>query len=622
MSTNSPRRIRLLATIVAWMVAAMAAAVPAFAVAPLVSATLEPSQIVLGQSAELTITSTGNGMAPVNLPEVSGLEFRVVGQSRRIEIINRATLETTSIVLRVTPQTAGIFTIPGITPKSQPLVLRVNPDNGTGNAPAAGGPNAPGKAPLVTSSSGIRMTADGSAFIRLILPKREIYVGESIPVEIEVGLRDGFARLNGLPALTGQDFTLNNLSRQPEHADRVIDGKPFTVFTWHSVLAGVKPGDFSLSVESPFTVRIRTRPARESNLDDMLGDPFLQNLFGATVQKDITVTSPASDLTVLALPTEGRPAGFSGAVGSFKIAGDLSSSSATAGDPLTLRMHVTGSGNFDRVDSPMLEHLDQWKTYPPRSTFKGSDTLGYKGEKTFEQPLIAAKPGTQTLPALNFSYFDPATRQYETAHSAPLTVNITPSNADASPSTPQAPSPVGAHSPATASAPPSAPEQPSNTGLRPDHPMAEAVASSLLPLYFRPRFLAIPSLLALLFAGGWLGLRQRGAGRTDSRSARRVSMAATRIVNELEAAARARNPALFFTRARIALTRVLATRWQLAPEQISAAELDARLGSEDDDIRQILALADEANYSGHELTSTDFERWTQIIRRRLEGEPA
>ena len=160
------------------------------------------------------------------------------------------------------------------------------------------------------------------------------------------------ARSTACPRSSGSDdFTLNNLSRQPERNEQSIDGKPFTLLTWHSVLAAVKPGAFSLSVESPLTVRIRTGPQREAMLEDQLGDPFMQHFFGATVKKDIKVTSPPLELTVSTLPAEGRPPDFSGAVGTFKIASDLSSSAAAAGDPLTLRLQVTGSGNFDRVDS-------------------------------------------------------------------------------------------------------------------------------------------------------------------------------------------------------------------------------------------------------------------------------
>ena len=163
---------------------------------------------------------------------------------------------------------------------------------------------------------------------------------------------DSSTSLNGLPTLVGSDdFTLNNLSRQPERNEQSIDGKPFTLLTWHSVLAAVKPGTFSLTVESPLTVRIRTGPQREAMLEDQLGDPFMQHFFGATVKKDIKVASPPVELTVSALPAEGRPPDFSGAVGTFKIASDLSSAAAAAGEPLTLRLHVTGSGNFDRVDS-------------------------------------------------------------------------------------------------------------------------------------------------------------------------------------------------------------------------------------------------------------------------------
>ena len=135
-------------------------------------------------------------------------------------------------------------------------------------------------------------------------------------------------------------------------------------------------------------------------------------------------------MTVNALPTEDRPAEFSGAVGTFKISSDISSATAAAGDPLTLRMHVTGTGNFDRVDSAMLEHVEHWKTYPPTSSFKSADLLGFKGEKVFEQPVIASASGAQVLPALTFAYFDPAARRYETLRTSPLSVVISPSAAD------------------------------------------------------------------------------------------------------------------------------------------------------------------------------------------------
>src|SRR5205085_2594686 len=120
----------------------------------------------------------------------------------------------------------------------------------------------------------------------------------------------------------------------------------------------------------------------------------------------------------------------------FPVSSDISPARAAAGDPLTLRLHIKGVGNFDRVGSTMFEHLDHWKTYPPKSSFNPGDALGYKGEKVFEQPLIAAQPGERTIPGLEFSYFNPDTQHYESAHTEPVKVMIGTSLADSSLSAP------------------------------------------------------------------------------------------------------------------------------------------------------------------------------------------
>jgi hypothetical protein len=577
-----------------------------------VDATIEPAQIEVGESARLTIYTSGNGALSVSLPVVSGLEFRVVGQSHQIQIINGRAIESTSTIVRVTPEEPGVFSIPGLTPTAPPLLLRVNPSSGSGSSSRLGNGASPGPTPFVPGGSnpnGIHLTPDGSAFVRLELPKHEIYVGESIPVEIQVGMRDGFvASINGLPKLNSGDFTLNNLSHQPEHSPKTIEGKSFTVYTWRSLLAAVKPGTYSLAFEAPLTVRIRTRPQRDTMLDDLLGDPFLQNIFGATVPKDITVSSSEAAIKVLPLPTQGRPPDFGGAVGTFKISTDISSAKNTAGDPLTLRMHVHGAGNFDRVESSMLGGDAQWKTYEPKATFNAADPTGYRGEKIFEQPLIAAQPGAHTIPPLDFSYFDPGTRRYETARSSPLGVTVAPAE-DSEPPPPA--NAVGA----------SADE--SHGGLRPDHALTAARVDTLIPPYFQPRFVGFSSALALLFGAGWVELRRRERNALDTQRQRERarSQLAQALLARMTAASAAGDAAVFLNSARSALQQALGARWEVAPEEITEVLVDARLeGADRDDIRQIFALADEANYSGDDLRAADFERWTQIVGRQLNVE--
>jgi BatD DUF11 like domain len=577
---------------------------------PLIYATIEPAQITLGDSAKLTITNLGKGTEPIKLPTVSGLQFQVLGHTQQFEIVNGTTLYSTAIIVRVIPQMAGIFTIPPVTPRGQPLVLQVNSEHATANASKPGNAAPQVKPPIFSGSSlpsGVHLSEDGSAFLRLIVPKHEVYVGESVPIEIEIGMRSGFvSSLNGLPKLTGDNFTLNNLSRQPERTEKVIDGERFVVMNWHSLLTVVKPGTFSLAAEAPLTVRIRTRPRRDSLLDDQFGDPFLQNFFGATVPKDINVTSPAMEMTGLALPVDGRPPEFNGAVGSFKIAAEVTPDSAVAGDPLTLRMRVSGSGNFDRVDSPMLDHVDQWKTYPPKSSLNLADALGYKGEKIFEQPLIAAKPGKQTLPGLSFSYFDPSSRRYETAHSPPLSVTIAASLADSNQAGPRDAAVAATQA------------NEAQSGLRPDHAASQALVKTLLPLYLQPRFLAIPSLLALAFAGGCWAVSRRKNSNDKSRAGNGlVSKSINRLLAQMDAAARSGDTSSFFGAARGALQEALAARWQVAPEQITAAEVGSKLERNGELIRRLFSLADEAQYAGHELSGTDFERWAKVVRHQL-----
>jgi hypothetical protein len=611
MNTNRNRGRRLMG-IVSLVIVLAARAV---ADDPLVYATIQPAQIMLGESARFTITNLGDVGAPITMPVVSGLQFEIIGRTRQIEIINGTTLPSTSIVVRVTPQMAGIFSIPGVTPKSQPVVLQVNALPGSAGAPRLSGSQAPRPPPILSGASipkGVHLSEDGSAYVKLSAPRREVYVGESIPVEIEIGMRSGFVTsLNGLPKLTGDDFTLNYLSHQPERSEKLIDGQAFVLLTWRSVLSVVKPGSFPLSAEVPLTVKIRTRPRRESALDDQFGDPFWQNFFGASVPKDINVQSPAQELKVLALPAEGRPGDFHGAIGSFAIESDVSPAKADVGDPLTLTMRVVGSGNFDRVDSTMLDHLEHWKTYPPKSTFNTNDPLKHKGEKLFEQPLVASQPGAQTVPPLSFSYFDPSTKRYETAHSAPLRVTISPSLADSTLTAPQV-----AASGASAAANKAA------EGLKPDHGAAEAMVSSLIPPYLQPRFLAIPSLLAVAIAGGWMAVRRRGnpTGRVSARH-RFVAKRNERVLTQMEAAARAGNAAVFFNAARDVLQQTLAVRWQVGPEEVTAAEVRARLG-DDPDIEQLFALADESKYSDQDLRTADFARWMHAVRQRLSAEPA
>jgi hypothetical protein len=552
--------------------------------------TIEPSRIKLGESATLRVTSFGH-LKDVALPTIPGLVFEETGRSQGLEFVNGTAIPATFILIRVTPQFAGVFSIPGLTPSSRSIGLEVvkgdepNPYTWRSEEPA------PAPVRSVSLPKGVELQAGGAAFVHLAIQPSAIYVGESVPVQIDVGLRPGIVTsLNGLPTLKGSDFTFNNLSKQPERREEAIEGGTFVVLTWHSTLAAVKPGDFVLSAETPLTVKMSTLSAADRAVASRLASPLLQSLYNGIAPREMTIESYPSRLKVLPLP-DGQPRNFSGAIGDFQVSSDISPAVAAEGEPLTLRLHISGVGNFDRVDSPMFDHLDHWKTYPARSSFTPSDPIGERGEKVFEQPLIASQSGEQSIPGLEFSYFNPNTRRYELAQTAPIRVTIGTSLASRLP--------YGASAPG------------STLGLRPDHPASQSSVRELKPLYFQGWFLAIPTTLALLLAGSCIAVRPLAA--------RASAKAADRALAQLDAAAHAGDSFSFFEAASRALLQAFAVRWQMPAEQITHAELKARLGPTGEDIAQLMAMAEEARYSNHQPRDTDFQRWLRLIRGQLQG---
>jgi hypothetical protein len=435
---------------------------------------------------------------------------------------------------------------------------------------------------------------DGSIFVNVLIPKRELYVGESVPVVVQVGAQDDVvASLDSPPSLRGDAFILNVLSGEPEREQRVINGKPCTVLAWHSLLAAVKPGTLSLTLEAPLTVRVPAPRQAEANYaDESTGDPYsdpaFQSLLQTTTAQSIIASSQPVTFKVLQLPAENRPAGFSGAVGRFEITSELSKSRAIVGEPLTLRMRVLGTGNFDRVSSAMLGSSEVWKSHRPTASFTPGAGTGFQGEKLFEQAVIATRPGTRDLPPLEFSYFDPETRRYETARTAPLSVEVVQGPASATPLAARtSPTDAAQHSAAGLIAPP----------VRGDHPARDGTTDTLVPLYLQPRFLTVPVLLILAFGGMWFRRIHRDTGGSPAPGAS-PQASAQDLLRQMELAATSGDVAKFFHFA----SRVLR---------------HAGMIDHDAEAREILQLVDEANYAGEMPRSADLQLCRRVVLRCL-----
>jgi hypothetical protein len=406
------------------LIASMLIAASVFAAKPDISVQLQPNQIALDETAQLTVAVSGARGSEGTLPEVDGLEFTPAGRSSQFQSINGEVTESQSLIYLVRATRAGMFTIPALkvgsghdAVSSSPVVLRVT---GSGSAPA----------PRVRDDSIV--SANGQmAFLRLVAPKREFYVGELVPVEIKAYFHAGVgATLNGLPRLNSDAFTMNRLDGRPAQSQTMVEGQPYVVLTWTTALSAVKAGDYSLGLELPMLVRMQERSRAPRGIFD---DSFFDDFFGRVVEKPVTLKSEADAAKVLPLPAESRPADFTGAVGRFEISAEVAPAHVAAGDPITLRLKVTGAGNFDRVSSSLLTASSDWKTYKPVARFEPADSVGLQGTKAFEQAVVPAQAGKREIPALSFSFFDPETRQYVTRHAAPAAIDVVPGAAQAAP---------------------------------------------------------------------------------------------------------------------------------------------------------------------------------------------
>jgi len=198
----------------------------------------------------------------------------------------------------------------------------------------------------------------------------------------------------------------------------------------------VKASEYEMSVELPTTVTVRQRvqrpragagdPFGDSLFDEVFNDAFFDNFFGTATQREVALSSQPSVVKILSLPTENRPASFTGAVGRFELAAEAAPMQAAAGDPVTLKLKISGTGNFDRVNAPALEKTAAWKTYQPSAKFEPEDSAGISGTKTSEQALVPMQGGKREIPALAFSFFDPDRKQYVTRTTTPINIEVAP----------------------------------------------------------------------------------------------------------------------------------------------------------------------------------------------------
>ena len=569
---------------------------------PSVTAVLSKSQVAVGEEVQLEVRLTGarSADAPEQIP-VDGLEIHRTGTSQRVEINNFNLTASVSYDYTILPLKEGTFTIP-------PQIIHVGSSSlrtPTLTLHVAASSNQPAR----QYRRGTQPAFDTGklVFAELIVPKKSAFVGEMVPVQIRLAYDPRtHPQLTEPPEITGQGFTAQKLQQSGENLE-TINGKTYNIVTFKSAIAAAHSGKVEIGpVKAKAQMVVPRRPSAPRSrspfdlfdLDDPFSDPFFSNPFSQFGERrEVEISSEPVALDVKPLP-QNAPLSFSGAIGNFTMTTDAKPKSVQVGDPITVTSTISGRGNFDRVNAPVIEDDHGWHKYPPSSKFKQDDEVGISGEKTFET-VLSPNEKKETLPVLAFSYFDPVKEQYVTLRSEPVAITVQ--------GTAAATQNVASSRPASVAPAPAAAPRPTVTTKPADilYQLTErpAATESFAPLYTRPVFW-IAQLVALLVVIGFAGWNVHRA-KADNREARRIAALQHELAERMRKLHRAdASPREYYAEA----SRAVRVKAALASgnRQVDPNTVDAETAADTFDLngdsrerlRRLFEQSDEFQYSG------------------------
>ena len=153
-----------------------------------------------------------------------------------------------------------------------------------------------------------------------------------------------------------------------------------------------------------------------------------RDFFGQPVytQTNKTVSAGRRTILVKALPTQGQPDDFSGAVGSFRFNVSTSKKTLKATESLQAIVEVEGKGNLKLFQLPALEMPGSLEVYEPEYNESVRTTLsGMQGKVSNNYTVVPSFKGKYPIPPISFSYFDPADATYKTLTSQEINIDVT-----------------------------------------------------------------------------------------------------------------------------------------------------------------------------------------------------
>ena len=235
------------------------------------------------------------------------------------------------------------------------------------------------------------------------------YEGETAYTEIKIFVpRELYVEDWGIP-----DFQRDGLAAwrfQPSAMRSQINllGRPYVSVAYPSTITPTRSGKIGIG---PAKVRLTTIQRVE--------DPFPKNEY-----KEVYLEVPRLDFETKTLP-EGAPEGFENAVGDFRLSATTSTTDVKEGEPISVQLMVSGSGNLDTLRPPKPINTDGWKIYEPTPELRGDERRQLSGSSIFNQFMRPLEIKAM-IPPFRLVYFDPKDETYKTSTTEAIALNMLP----------------------------------------------------------------------------------------------------------------------------------------------------------------------------------------------------
>lgn len=252
-----------------------------------------------------------------------------------------------------------------------------------------------------------------NVFIRAISNKKNVVKGEQVTVtyKLYTKLNISSPQISKLPQYQGfwakELETKNNIQFEIEmykgvrYRSAIL--KKVALFPTKSGKLTVTP----FELEIPVIIKRRTTRTNDP-FDSFFNDSF----FGRTETIQFLAISNKVLVNVAALPEEGKPESFAGAVGEFTFNASLDKNEVKANDAITLKIEVSGKGNIELIDLPEVKLPPGFEQYDPKTSKSIKSTGVISGRKTEEYLIVPRVPGIKEIASLKFSYYNPRLKKY------------------------------------------------------------------------------------------------------------------------------------------------------------------------------------------------------------------